>query len=148
MFQYLLGLLNGVGPGYTDLCAALIVVVFNADELQIWKEVDGIFTTDPREGPRSPFTRLCYTRRSIRVDLLLFRSYSSIHNGTKLLEQRFQLESKMFKTPRGNGTTYPNNAVKKGEVTPLHPLKALLSSFFEKRKRGATAITTRNNIVV
>nr|WP_303889947.1 hypothetical protein [Dysgonomonas mossii] len=37
------GLLNGVGRGYTDLCAALAAVGVQADELQIWKEVDGIY---------------------------------------------------------------------------------------------------------
>ena len=38
------GLLNNVGRGYTDLCAALVAVGLNAKELQIWKEVDGVFT--------------------------------------------------------------------------------------------------------
>ncbi|KAJ2980116.1 hypothetical protein NQ176_g2836 [Zarea fungicola] len=36
-----------IGRGYTDLCAALCAVGLNAEELQIWKEVDGIFTADP-----------------------------------------------------------------------------------------------------
>lgn len=38
------GLLNQIGRGYTDLCAALVAVGLHADELQIWKEVDGVFT--------------------------------------------------------------------------------------------------------
>ncbi len=38
------GLLNEIGRGYTDLCAALVAVGLRADELQIWKEVDGVFT--------------------------------------------------------------------------------------------------------
>ena len=41
--------LSTIGRGYTDLTAALIAVAKNADELQIWKEVDGIFTADPRK---------------------------------------------------------------------------------------------------
>ena len=41
------GLLEGrIGRGYTDLCAGLVAVGLNAKELQIWKEVDGIFTAD------------------------------------------------------------------------------------------------------
>ncbi|KAI7897885.1 Aspartate/glutamate/uridylate kinase [Cokeromyces recurvatus] len=40
-------LLNTIGRGYTDLCAALAAVGLNAKELQIWKDVDGIFTADP-----------------------------------------------------------------------------------------------------
>lgn len=42
-------LLRQVGRGYTDLCAALVAVGLEASELQIWKEVDGIFTADPRK---------------------------------------------------------------------------------------------------
>lgn len=45
------GLLKEVGRGYTDLCASLVAVGLNASELQIWKEVDGIFTADPRKVP-------------------------------------------------------------------------------------------------
>lgn len=42
-------LLRQVGRGYTDLCAAVLAVGLQASELQIWKEVDGIFTADPRK---------------------------------------------------------------------------------------------------
>ncbi len=38
------GLLDQIGRGYTDLCAALVAIGLQAMELQIWKEVDGIFT--------------------------------------------------------------------------------------------------------
>lgn len=44
-------LLSTIGRGYTDLCAALLAVGLGAEELQIWKEVDGIFTADPRKVP-------------------------------------------------------------------------------------------------
>ncbi|CRK32358.1 hypothetical protein BN1708_005747 [Verticillium longisporum] len=40
-----------IGRGYTDLCAALCAVGIRADELQVWKEVDGIFTADPSKVP-------------------------------------------------------------------------------------------------
>ena len=40
-----------IGRGYTDLCAALCAVSLKAEELQIWKEVDGIFTADPSKVP-------------------------------------------------------------------------------------------------
>jgi aspartate kinase len=45
------GILNTIGRGYTDLCAALVAVGIQAAELQVWKEVDGIFTADPRKVP-------------------------------------------------------------------------------------------------
>lgn len=45
-------LLDGeVGRGYTDLCATLCAISLGADELQIWKEVDGILTADPFKVP-------------------------------------------------------------------------------------------------
>lgn len=44
-------LLRQVGRGYTDLLSALLAVGLEASELQIWKEVDGIFTADPRKVP-------------------------------------------------------------------------------------------------
>jgi aspartate kinase len=44
-------LLRQVGRGYTDLAAALLAAGLGASELQIWKEVDGIFTADPRKVP-------------------------------------------------------------------------------------------------
>ena len=45
------GLLNTIGRGYTDLCASLLAVGLRAEELQIWKEVDGIFTANPSKVP-------------------------------------------------------------------------------------------------
>ena len=43
------GILKSIGRGYTDFTAALIATSTNAHELQIWKEVDGIFTADPKK---------------------------------------------------------------------------------------------------
>ncbi|EHA22469.1 aspartokinase [Aspergillus niger ATCC 1015] len=48
------GLLDQIGRGYTDLCAALVAVGIDAKELQVWKEVDGIFTADPRKNVMNP----------------------------------------------------------------------------------------------
>lgn len=42
------GILNSIGRGYTDLCAALLAIGIPGSQLQIWKELDGIFTADPR----------------------------------------------------------------------------------------------------
>ncbi|KAK3604216.1 hypothetical protein CHS0354_002024 [Potamilus streckersoni] len=43
------GILKAVGRGYTDLTASLTAAAVSAKELQIWKEVDGIFSADPRK---------------------------------------------------------------------------------------------------
>ncbi|KAF4341697.1 aspartate kinase [Fusarium beomiforme] len=42
---------SGIGRGYSDLCAVLVAIGLHAERVQIWKEVDGIFTADPREVP-------------------------------------------------------------------------------------------------
>lgn len=44
-------LLHSVGRGYSDFCAAMCAVGVGAREVQIWKEVDGIFTADPSKVP-------------------------------------------------------------------------------------------------
>ena len=45
------GIIDRVGRGYTDLTAALIAAETKANELQVWKEVDGIYSADPRKIP-------------------------------------------------------------------------------------------------
>ncbi len=43
------GILKSIGRGYSDFTAALISTGLKAAELQIWKEVNGIFTADPKK---------------------------------------------------------------------------------------------------
>lgn len=43
------GIIQSIGRGYTDLTAALAAAAIDARELQIWKEVDGVFSADPRK---------------------------------------------------------------------------------------------------
>ena len=47
------GIIANVGRGYTDFTAALIAGKYCAKELQIWKEVDGIFSADPNMVPNA-----------------------------------------------------------------------------------------------
>ncbi|KAK2037497.1 putative aspartate kinase [Colletotrichum somersetense] len=42
------GLLHSIGRGYTDLCSVLLAAGIPGAQLQVWKELDGIFTADPR----------------------------------------------------------------------------------------------------
>ncbi|KAJ2515985.1 Aspartokinase, partial [Coemansia sp. RSA 2049] len=51
-------ILYSIGRGYTDLTAALIAVGVGAQELQVWKEVDGIFTADPRKVPSARLLKI------------------------------------------------------------------------------------------
>ena len=43
------GIIASIGRGYTDLTAALTAAAVGARELQIWKEVDGVYSADPRK---------------------------------------------------------------------------------------------------
>ena len=42
------GILAALGRGYTDFTSALLATACKSRELQIWKEVDGIFTANPK----------------------------------------------------------------------------------------------------
>jgi aspartate kinase len=45
------GIIDAVGRGYTDHTAALSAAAVGAKELQIWKEVDGVFSANPDVVP-------------------------------------------------------------------------------------------------
>lgn len=146
------GLLNGVGRGYTDLCAALIAVGVQAEELQIWKEVDGIFTADPRKVPNA---RLLDSVTPDEAAELTYYGSEVIHPFTmeQVIKAKIPIRIKNVENPAGKGTIiYPDNIGRRGEDTPPHPPAAyetLLSSYIQThKKRSATAITAKQDIVV
>lgn len=144
------GLLNGVGRGYTDLCAALLAVGLLANELQIWKEVDGIFTADPRKVPGARLLSLVTPDEAAE---LTYYGSEVIHPFTmeQVIKARIPIRIKNVMNPKGQGTIiYPDDVGRRGEETPPHPPQALLRvplQFFH-RKRAATAITSKSEMVV
>ncbi|AOA64443.1 Aspartokinase [Komagataella phaffii CBS 7435] len=144
------GLLNGVGRGYTDLCAALVAVGVDADELQIWKEVDGIFTADPRKVTDA---RLLQSVTPEEASELTYYGSEVIHPFTmeQVIKARIPIRIKNVENPAGEGTIiYPQNVGRKGEATPPHPptaVERLPSSIYNKIKT-ATAVTAKSDIVV
>lgn len=146
------GLLNGVGRGYTDLCAALVAVGVQAEELQIWKEVDGIFTADPRKVPTA---RLLDSVTPEEAAELTYYGSEVIHPFTmeQVIKAKIPIRIKNVINPTGSGTIiYPDNIGRRGEDTPPHPPVAFetLSARYIARhkKRSATAITAKQDIVV
>lgn len=146
------GLLNGVGRGYTDLSAALIAVGVLADELQIWKEVDGIFTADPRKVPTA---RLLDSVTPDEAAELTYYGSEVIHPFTmeQVIKAKIPIRIKNVENPAGKGTViYPDNIGRRGEATPPHPPAAyetLSTSYIQSHKRrSATAITAKQDIVV
>ncbi|KAL9043351.1 MAG: hypothetical protein Q9214_003458 [Letrouitia sp. 1 TL-2023] len=68
-----------ISRGYSDLCAALVAVGLRARELQVWKEVDGVFTADPRYVPTA---RLLSSITPEEVNELTYYGSEVIHQFT------------------------------------------------------------------
>ncbi|CAI8497609.1 unnamed protein product [Hanseniaspora opuntiae] len=146
------GLLQSIGRGYTDLAAALVAIAINSDELQIWKEVDGIFTADPRKVQNA---RLLKTITPLEASELTYYGSEVIHPFTmeQVIKARIPIRIKNVQNPLGEGTIiYPDNVGRKGVDTPpastnkVELDQKLLNSVITKRK--ATAITAKKDIVV
>lgn len=104
------GLLEQVGRGYTDLCAALTAVGLEARELQVWKEVDGVFTADPRKVPTA---RLLKTVTPAEAAELTFYGSEVIHPFTmdQVIRASIPIRIKNVMNPCSDGTViYPDPA--------------------------------------
>jgi aspartate kinase len=136
-----------IGRGYTDLCAALCAVGLKAEELQIWKEVDGIFTADPSKVPTA---RLLSSITPSEAAELTFYGSEVIHHLT--MDQVIRatppipIRIKNVKNPRGTGTiVIPNpilaasHQLHRSRPEPVMPGKA---------PKRPTAVTIKDNISV
>lgn len=145
-------LLTQVGRGYTDLCAALCAVGLDADELQVWKEVDGIFTADPRKVPTA---RLIPVITPEEAAELTYYGSEVIHPFTmeQVIRARIPIRIKNVENPCGEGTIiFPDTIARKGEDTPTYPPRhmrlALTDSILQHRSKRPTAVTIKNSILV
>ncbi|RFU79715.1 f-box [Trichoderma arundinaceum] len=136
-----------IGRGYTDLCAALCAVGLKADELQIWKEVDGIFTADPSKVPTA---RLLASITPSEAAELTFYGSEVIHHLT--MDQVIRahppipIRIKNVKNPRGNGTVViPDPVLSAGQQ--LHRSRPSQRALFKNPKRP-TAVTIKDQISV
>lgn len=136
-----------VGRGYTDLCAALVAVGLNAEELQIWKEVDGIFTADPTKVPAAEL--LSSITPSEAAELTFYGS-EVIHHLTMdqviKAEPPIPIRIKNVRNPRGNGTVIVPDLVQ----SPAQQIKRSRPSEISLRKtpKRPTAVTIKDNITV
>lgn len=131
------GLMNNVGRGYTDLCAALCAVGLKATELQIWKEVDGIFTADPRKVPEA---RLLDQITPDEAAELTYYGSEVIHPFTmdQVIRAHIPIRIKNVMKPKGAGT----------KVFPAIENSGQSVSASARDHRGPTAITSKGNIIV
>jgi aspartate kinase len=125
-------LLESIGRGYTDLTAALVAVGIKAKELQIWKEVDGIFTADPRKVPSA---RKLDTISPEEAAELTYYGSEVIHPFTmeQVIRASIPIRIKNTFNPSGDGTLIvPNSLLPKKSLSVKHP----------------TAITVKDNVIV
>ncbi|KAI0114957.1 aspartate kinase [Daldinia grandis] len=158
-------LLQTVGRGYSDLCAAMCAVAVGAEELQIWKEVDGIFTADPRKVPSA---RLLSTVTAEEATELTYYGSEVIHPLTmdQIREAGIPLRLKNVFKPSGNGTiiypsmdssvpTSPASASSDGSENSSR-ITTPLSSFMlengyhgaQQERRKPTAVTVKDDILL
>ena len=148
------GLLTTLGRGYTDLCAALVAVGIKAGELQIWKEVDGIFTADPRKVPTA---QLIPQISPAEAAELTFYGSEVIHPSTmdQVIRARIPVRIKNVMNPWGGGTIiYPDTVPEPDSKSSGHDRKLFRrsrsSSLFTARERPKrpTAVTMKHKILV
>ncbi|KAL7625667.1 hypothetical protein AAE478_004888 [Parahypoxylon ruwenzoriense] len=136
-----------IGRGYTDLCAALVAVGLKAEELQVWKEVDGIFTADPTKVPTA---RLLASITPSEAAELTFYGSEVIHHLTMdqviKADPPIPIRIKNVNNPRGNGTIVVPDPVQ----SPAQQIKRSRPSDPSLRRtpKRPTAVTIKNNIAV
>lgn len=134
-------LLHQVGRGYTDLASALLAVGLQASELQIWKEVDGIFTADPRKVSTA---RLIPVISPEEAAELTYYGSEVVHPFTmeQAIRRKIPIRIKNVENPSGGGTViHPDTDADSEPASPK-------SSSLVERKRLPTAVTIKEHIVV
>ncbi|KAG0019708.1 Aspartokinase [Podila clonocystis] len=148
-------LLTSIGRGYTDLTAALLAVGLDAEELQVWKEVDGIFTADPRKVKDA---RLLNIITPEEASELTYYGSEVIHPFTmeQVIRAQIPIRIKNVMNPTGSGTIiFPDQPATSGTSTPAYgrntpppSAKVLLENgyFLDLTRRHPTAVTIKDNI--
>lgn len=154
-------LLAQVGRGYSDLCAALCAVGTHAAELQVWKEVDGIFTADPRKVPTA---RLLSTITPEEAAELTYYGSEVIHPFTmeQVIRAAIPIRIKNVENPSGEGTIiFPDSVGPSSEDSTLQhdardavapatapSLPQTVPASALEPHLGPTAITIKDTVVV
>ena len=121
---------------YSDLTAALVAIGISAEELQIWKEVDGIYQADPRKVPTAALLRS--VSPSEASELSFFGS-EVIHPHTmgEVMRHRIPIRIKNTTNPQGHGTVIePDDD---SPDSPHHPLRGKTRSAFKLHRGKSSA---------
>lgn len=134
-------LVSSIGRGYTDLTAALVAVGTGAKELQIWKEVDGIFTADPRKVESAKLLPIISPEEAAE---LTYYGSEVIHPFTmeQVIRACIPIRIKNAFNPEGNGTLIvPNSEADGSEFGQPY-------NIVSTGPKHATAVTIKDNITV
>ncbi|WRT70148.1 uncharacterized protein IL334_007142 [Kwoniella shivajii] len=141
-------LLAQIGRGYTDLCAALCAVGLKASELQVWKEVDGIFTADPRKVPSARLVPIITPDEAAE---LTYYGSEVIHPFTmeQVIRARIPIRIKNVENPSGEGTIiYPDESFPRS-LQSEKPTSSKGTEFeLTVEERMPTAVTIKDSIIV
>lgn len=147
------GLLARVGRGYTDLCASLLTIGLHAEELQVWKEVEGFYTADPRKVPNA---RLISEISPEEASELTFNGSEIIHFVAmgQAMRARVPIRVKNVMNPCGAGTLVrPNDSL--GDPGNIKGIGTLFDRPEDpspipkaQRTKTPTAITSKHKVVV
>ncbi|KAH9849590.1 aspartate kinase [Lenzites betulinus] len=153
-------LLRQVGRGYTDLLAALLAAGLGASELQIWKEVDGIFTADPRKVPTARLIPMISPEEAAE---LTYYGSEVVHPFTmdQVIRRKIPIRIKNVENPSGGGTVihpdHDTDAVPSSADAEYPPVILTSKAFVpfssphsDKHSgvRQATAATIKEHIIV
>ncbi|KAH8116184.1 aspartate kinase [Phellopilus nigrolimitatus] len=141
-------LLRQIGRGYTDLLAALAAVGLQASELQIWKEVDGIFTADPRKVPTA---RLIPVISPDEAAELTYYGSEVVHPFTmeQVIRRQIPIRIKNVENPSGGGSViHPDPDVDAAQLLLGTNTPDLLEDPLARRRKLPTAVTIKERIAV
>ncbi len=132
------GLLRTVGRGYTDFTSALISAGLGretVEELQVWKEVDGVFTADPR---RVKSARVLKQITPTEASELTYFGSEVLHPFTmeRLVAAKIPIRIKNTFNPEGSGTVIARRDGKGAKAMRVTAVTA---------KRGITVVTVTSN---
>jgi aspartate kinase len=121
------GKITTLGRGGSDYTAAIIGAAIGADEIQIWTDVSGVKTTDPK-----------IVKKAVTVPILSFKEASELaYFGAKILHPKTILPAIDKEIPVRVLNTYE----------PTHPGTLIVSETPEKTKK-IKAIACKRNITV
>ncbi len=155
------GITTTIGRGGSDYSAAIVGAALEADDIQIWTDVDGIMTTDPRMVPEArrvkvisfdeaaelahfgarvlhPATILPAVRKQIPVHVL--NSYKPDHEGTLITGEAPSCENPVKSIAYKKGITVVN--VASTRMLMAHGFLKRIFEIFDFHKVSVDVVST------